>query len=254
MRSSSSPSDRAWRASLQISRRQLLALAVLGVAGHAHAQSMQVPTSVQAELLVKVAGFDRNYKTRAGDDAASQRTALEMKSALAKVPSIADLPHEEHIVKSASAAAIAAAARERRAAIIYLGPGYMGQLNALRDAFSSMNVLTVGAVPDYVPSGAAVLGFDLVSGRPKLSIHVPQARKQQVAVAEEMAAYPDVAFRSTKRALVAPLVRTLRETASESKRVHRAAFKARAMTGHFRRVLGEAKFNAERTTTGDASD
>jgi hypothetical protein len=169
-----------------------LTLAVLGFAGHAHAQSMQVPTSVQAELLVKVAGFDRNYKARAGDrgviiiaampdDAASQRAAMEMKSALAKVPSIADLPHEEVVVKSASAATIATVARERKAAIIYLGPGYMGQLTALRDAFSSMNVLTVAGVPDYVPNGAAVLGFDLVSGRPKLSIHVPQARKQQVA-------------------------------------------------------------------------
>lgn len=153
---------------------------------------MQVPTNVQAELLVKVAGFDRNYKARAGakaiillaaapGDAGSERAVLEMKSALARVPTIADLPHEEQIVKSSSAAVIAAAARERKAAIVYLGPGYAGQTAALRDAFSSLNVLTVGGVPDYVPSGAVVLGFDLVSGRPKLLVHIQQARKQRVA-------------------------------------------------------------------------
>jgi hypothetical protein len=149
-----------------------------------------LPVGVQADLMVKVAGFDRNFRSRAGDkvivilaaadDSASMRAAVEMKSALARVPKIADLPHEEQIVASNNPAVIAAAARDRRAAIVYFAPGYSQQIPAIREAFSSINVLTVAAVPEYVPSGI-VLGFDLVSGHPKLLVHVLQARKQQVA-------------------------------------------------------------------------
>jgi hypothetical protein len=154
-------------------------------------QASQLPVSVQADLMVKVAGFDRNFRTRAGakvvvilaaasDDASAMRPIMEMKSALARLSTIADLPHEEHVVTGASASSLATITRERRAAIVYLGPGYGPQVGAVREVFSSINVLTVAAVPDYVPSGV-VLGFDLVSGRPKLLVHVPQARKQQVS-------------------------------------------------------------------------
>jgi len=167
-----------------------LALFGLSFADHGSAQTAQLPVGVQADLMVKVAGFDRNFRARAGDkvivilaatdDSASMRAAVEMKSALSRVPKIADLPHEEQIVASSNPTVIAAAARDRRAAIVYFAPGYSQQIPAIREAFSSINVLTVAAVPEYVPSGI-VLGFDLVSGHPKLLVHVLQARKQQVA-------------------------------------------------------------------------
>jgi len=167
-----------------------LAALSLSFADHGSAQTAQLPAAVQADLLVKVAGFDRNFRARAGekavvilaavDEAASTRAAAEMKAALARFPRIADLPHEEQILTSNSPAAIAAAVRDRKAAIVYFGPGFSAQIPAIRETFSSINVLTVGAVPEYVPSGV-VLGFDLVSGHPKLLVHVVQARKQQVA-------------------------------------------------------------------------
>jgi hypothetical protein len=190
----SSPRPRAHQRRLRLGVAVLLqfALALLGVSfpNDSTAQSSQLPISVQADLMVKVAGFDRNFRARAGDrvivilaaadDSGSMRAAMEMKTALSRVPRIADLPHEEHIITSTSAAAIASAARERRAAIVYFAPGYSAHIPAIREAFSSLNVLTVGAVPEYVPAGV-VLGFDLVSGHPKLLVHVLQARKQQVA-------------------------------------------------------------------------
>src|SRR5258706_418637 len=43
-------------------------------------------------------------------------------------------------------------------------------------------VLRVAAVPDYVRDGI-VLGFDVVSGRPKLLFNLPQAKLQKVALA-----------------------------------------------------------------------
>ena len=152
---------------------------------------MAVPPGTQAELLAKLAGFDRNFAARAGSKAVillvampgnsdSMRAALEMKAALGRQEKVGDLPHEEQIVTLGSAEALVETVRARRAAIVYLGPGFEKQIPALSSAFSSVNVLTVGSNPAYVPAGI-VLGFDLVSGRPKLLVHVLQARKQRVS-------------------------------------------------------------------------
>jgi hypothetical protein len=168
-----------------------LVLLELGLPSLGSAQSMQVPAAVQAGLIAKVAGFDRNFTARAGGkvlillaampgDAESMHTALEMKGALSRLPKVGDLPHEEQIVVLSSATALAENVRARKAAIVYFGSGFGKQVPAIREAFSGLNVLTIGAIPDYVPSGI-VLGFDLVSGRPKLLVHIAQARKQQVS-------------------------------------------------------------------------
>lgn len=183
----------------RFSRRRALALPVVLTAAAmglswtrgARAAAMSVPAAAQAALLSKLVGFDRNYAARAGgkaviliaavpDDAESNSAALEMKAALARIPKVGDLPHEEQIVPFSSAAALADLVRTRKAAIVYFGPGFDKHVPALRDALSPLNVLSVGAVPSYVPDGI-VLGFDLVSGRQKLLIHVVQARKQNVA-------------------------------------------------------------------------
>lgn len=171
----------------------LLAAAAAGLAftSRASAQGMSVPAAAQAALLAKLVGFDRNFAARAGgkaviliatmpNSAESNSAALEMKAALSRTPKVGDLPHEEHIVSFTSAAALAELVRSKRAAIVYFGPGFERQIHAIRDAFSSLNVLSVGAVPSYVPEGI-VLGFDLVSGRQKLLIHIVQARRQSVA-------------------------------------------------------------------------
>lgn len=173
-----------------LERYLALTLLLLMLPARSIAQSMQVPGGAQAELTAKVAGYDRNFSARAGGkavillvampgDAESMRAALELKGALSRLPVVGELPHEEQIVTFSSASALADNVRARKAAIVYFGPGFGKQIPAIRDAFTPLDVLTVGAVPDYVPSGI-VLGFDLVSGRPKLLINMPQARKQHV--------------------------------------------------------------------------
>jgi hypothetical protein len=163
----------------------------LSLSSPGSAQSMPVPTGAQAELVAKLAGFDRNFAARAGNkaviilaavpgDADSMSAALEMKAAFARLPTVGNLPHEELVVTQANPSSLADLVRAKHAAIVYLGPGFEKQIPAIRDALSSLDVLSVGAIPSYVPAGI-VLGFDLVSGRPKLLIHVVQARKQKVA-------------------------------------------------------------------------
>ena len=167
------------------------ALLAFGFSRLSYAQSMPVPTGAQAELLAKLAGFDRNFAARAGGKALvllvtvpgqseSEKAAIEMTAALARLPTVGNLPHEEQVVSFGSATALAEQVRAKRAAIVYFGPGFDKHIGAIREAFASLDVLSVGALPGYVPGGM-VLGFDLVSGRPKLLIHVVQARKQNVS-------------------------------------------------------------------------
>ena len=169
----------------------LVCVLTLTFSRSSRAESMPVPAAAQAELIAKLVGFDRNFSARAGSkaviiiaamagDTESMSAALEMKAAFSRLPAVGNLPHEEVIVTYSNAAALAQSVRSKRAALVYLGPGFDKQIPAIRDALSSLDVLSVAAIPGYVPAGI-VLGFDLVSGRPKLLIQVVQARKQNVA-------------------------------------------------------------------------
>jgi hypothetical protein len=78
------------------------------LAVHAGANAVAVPIRLQAELLSKVASYDRNFEARTGEcvrtlllvkqgDPESSRAAAEMKSALSSIPTIGALPHEEKL-------------------------------------------------------------------------------------------------------------------------------------------------------------
>lgn len=163
--------------------------------GSAAAQELAVPVRVQADLLVKVAAYDKNLARRAPDrvrvlivekpgDGDSVRVASQLRSALNEIPAIAGLPHEDAVVDFSGAATLAATSRARHASIVYLGPGLGPEVDAIRIALEGEDLLTVAAVPEYVPHGI-VLGFALRSGKPNLLLNLTQARKQKVALRPE---------------------------------------------------------------------
>jgi len=175
-------------------RRLILAvgLVVLSIAasGSAGADAVAVPVSVQAELLVKVAAYDKNFAKRAvdrvrvfivekRDDGDSVRVASQLRSALQEVGRIAGLPHEETIVDFSSAAALAAGCRAGHASIVYLGPGLDSEVDGIGKALEGGDLLSVGSVPEYVAHGI-VLGFGLRSGKPKMLVNLTQAMRQGV--------------------------------------------------------------------------
>jgi hypothetical protein len=145
---------------------------------------------VQASLLAKVAFYDRNFAARAihmakfllvhaANDAQSIGAVVDMKTALASVPTIAGLPHDEEAAPYFDAATVASMCVAHRISIVYFGPGLGPQIPAIRAALSTIDVLSVAADPDYVPEGI-VLGFRLVNGETKLLLHRTQARAQNV--------------------------------------------------------------------------
>ncbi|HMI89421.1 MAG TPA: YfiR family protein [Polyangiaceae bacterium] len=160
------------------------------------AELLAVPIELQAELLAKVAAYDRNMSSRAGArvqvllvtnaaDAESARFATRMQLALQSISQIGGLPHEERIAPFTSAADLAQQCRARHLAIIIVGPGLGDRIIDIRDALDGVDVLTVASVPDYVQQGV-VLGFDVVSGKPKLLVHLPRARRQNVDLRAEV--------------------------------------------------------------------
>jgi hypothetical protein len=184
--------------------RPVLLLAALAtlcavVLTHGHeavADESPVPEKLQAELVAKIAAYDRNFAARAGerahvlivdkpDDADSARSATHFEAALHELPDIGGLAHDEAIVPWHGAAGLADQVRSRHAAIVYFAPDFAPEIGAIRSALDGVDVLSVAAVPDYVPQGI-VLGFDLVSGKPKLLVNLAQARRQHVAFMAEI--------------------------------------------------------------------
>jgi hypothetical protein len=168
----------------------MLTAVILLIAPSSLAQAVSVPAELQAELLSKLGPHDRNFQQRAGAKArvlilvkpGNPRSTLSgaaMKSALSQITHIGGVPHEESLVAYDSAASVAQLCRAQKAAILYVTTGFDAEIPALRDALSGVDVLSVSAVPDHVPAGV-VLGFELVSGKPKILLNLAQARAQNV--------------------------------------------------------------------------
>jgi hypothetical protein len=155
-----------------------------------------VPVQLQAELVAKVASYDRNLAARAGDRVhvlivvnaksdASQSFAKHMTSALGGVDKIGGLPHDETTAPFGGAKALADACRAKKISIVYLAPGLADEVPGIRSALDGVNVLSVAADAGEVAKGI-VLGFDLVSGKPKIVVHLGQAKKQDVSFKAEL--------------------------------------------------------------------
>jgi len=101
------------------------------------------------------------------------------------LPDIGGLPHSEETVRFVSARALAELVKSRRPAIIILGAALADQMEPIAGALEGLPVLSVGISATYVPRGA-VLGFDVESGKPRLVVHLEQARRQQVSFRPEL--------------------------------------------------------------------
>lgn len=183
-----------------LSRRALLsgALALATFGGRdARAEDVAVPVPLQVELLAKVAAYDKNLPIRAGSkvkvlvvskprDDDSERVAEQAKRELAKKDTIAGLPSEVSSVGFSDAKDLAKRIKSKRIAVVYLASGFSSdELGSVAKALDGVSVLSAGALPKQV-SGGLVLGFDLVGGKPKLLVHLKQAKKQNVELSSKV--------------------------------------------------------------------
>jgi hypothetical protein len=162
-----------------------------------------VPVAIQAELLTKVAAYDRNLPKRAGDrvitliltkahSTESERTAAAMQNALAAKTTVAGLPHLVERAELSDPASLAGICKAKHVAILYLTPGFEdAEVAAIAAALDGVDVLTVSAVARYLSKGL-VLGLDVVSGRPKLHFSIGRSRRQGIAMSATVLALMEV--------------------------------------------------------------
>jgi hypothetical protein len=184
-----------------LSRRRALCCLLAGSAALAFgrrvsAEEVAVPVSRQAELLSRVAAYDRNLPARAQgtvrvliltnpDDADSRAVAAQMDAALRRSDKIAGLPYEVTTLAFPGGAQVAAKCKGEHVSIVYVTPGLDGKVAELVSALDGVDVLSVAALARYV-SQKVVLGFDLVSGKPTLVINLPQSKRQNVSIGAEV--------------------------------------------------------------------
>lgn len=172
-------------------------LAVTGVAGVAFADEDGVPIDLQMKLLVKVAGYDKNLPKRAGeqvnvavyrkkDDSVSAGVADQAVRALADLGDIAGLRSSAFALDFSSAADVKSTMASRKVSIVYFAPGLTRKdVEELATTLDGVSVLSATFDPTAVPRGL-VLGFDVVSGKPKILVNLPQAKKQDVALSADL--------------------------------------------------------------------
>lgn len=171
-------------------------MSALGLVGATRADEPRVPARLQAELLAKVAAYDTRFVARARGKALllvvevpgladSERFAASIRAELGMQPRIGGVEHMEQIIQFASAAELARVCRERQPAILYLSPGLTSTAAAIADALAGLDLVSVSPVPEDVARGI-VLGFEVVSGKPKLLVNLPRARGQNVSFKPEL--------------------------------------------------------------------
>lgn len=163
---------------------------VFGVQLPAAAESPTAPVAVQAQITTRILPFERGFQKSTSaevvvliaekeGDSDSANAARQMERALADIGSIGGKRVVASVVRFSSAAAFADECRKRHATAAYLTPGLGAGVRELASKLEGSAVLTVAAVESYVADGA-VLGVDVASGKPRMSINLRQAKLQRL--------------------------------------------------------------------------
>lgn len=178
-----------WQQWVRCARLRLLGVFVLMLMAHPSvAEDAVVPLRTQAQLIIKVAGYDRNLVARPGPrrvvilrthTTISRRAAEGMAAELRSSEVIAGAAHQEHTLEFVSVRELRQRVESLSAQILYVCPGLEEQLPAIGNALAGLTVLSIGAGPDHANLGT-VIGFDMHSGRMQLLVNLRQAQRQNV--------------------------------------------------------------------------
>jgi hypothetical protein len=155
-----------------------------------------IPATVEAELVARLAAYDKNLKARAGaqvdivvavkaDDPASERAAGQLAAAFARIEHIAGLPVVTTAVTYAGASSLVETCKTKHASILVITDALSSEVEKLSGGLAGSDILTFGSSGDVARRGL-VLGIELVSSRPKLFINLTQAGRQNVVMSADV--------------------------------------------------------------------
>jgi len=159
-------------------------------------EDIAVPVPLQMDLLLKVAAYDRNLPARARgvvrivvlvkrDHGRSKLVAEQALRALAD-KTAGGLPTELALHTFGDGPNLAERVQSGRVSILYLAPGFASrELLTIARSLAGLNVHSAGAVADFAQTAVAI-GFDLVSGKPKLLVNLRRAREQGVDLSSQV--------------------------------------------------------------------
>jgi hypothetical protein len=148
-----------------------------------------VPLDIQVDLLSKVVRFERGFVERAGaevhvlvvdipSNSGSKQAAKQLALALGHTEvagkKMKVIPHHY-----TSPDALKKKVESERAQIVFLTPGFEAHVKGIASSFEGVHVITVSTDGDQVQAGV-VLGFEVVSSRPKIAINLVQAKRQNL--------------------------------------------------------------------------
>lgn len=179
---------------LAYKRSSLVLLAGVGIAlaPAAWGSEMAVPLQLQVELskkileYVDVPPFRSVDRVRIGivvkaDRPDSVRAGGDLKIAFDRSTSIAGHDHEQSILEWSGPNRLVEETERRRLTVLYFTPGLDVEVAAVARALVGKPLLRIAAVDSLVQAGA-ILGFDLVSGHPKMLCNLRQAKAQGVVL------------------------------------------------------------------------
>ena len=155
-----------------------------------------LPIKLQAQLLAKLASFDRNFAARAGStarvlivhkpgDDESLRVANNIAREIGELHEVGGVTAQVEVAAYPGAAALGARCRSQKTALVYYSSGLEGDMGQAAEALAGADVLTIGASPAHAERGS-VVGFDLEGGKPKVVVNVTRGKAQNVSFKAEL--------------------------------------------------------------------
>jgi hypothetical protein len=155
----------------------------------AAADEVSVPIELQVDLLERIVRYERTFAAEAtpvhvvvvsrASSPESLRVTGQLVAGLRRAGSLGGRPVDAGTLSYTTAAALRAEVGASHARIVYLAAGLGDEIGHITTALSGAGVITVSAVGADVDRGA-VVGFELVSARPRIVVNLTRARAEQL--------------------------------------------------------------------------
>lgn len=159
------------------------------IASVAAADELSVPVDLQVELLSRIVRYERSFAAESTpvrvlvvtrpSSPESVRVGAQLVSRLRSAGRLGGRPMTVDTTAFVSASALSGAVRASSTRLLYLAPGLGTEARAIATSVSGQDVITVSAVGGDADRGM-VLGFELVSSRPRVAVNLASARAQRL--------------------------------------------------------------------------
>lgn len=157
---------------------------------------VRLPVQLQAQLVSRLATFDRNFKARSGSLAyvlvvhkgastESEVVARNFAKAIGELGEVGGVPSKVEEMTFSDGPTLAARCRAQHVAMVYFSIGLEPEMRGVAANFVGVDVLTVGASAQHAENGA-VVGFDLEEARPKIVLNLRSTRAQNISFKAEL--------------------------------------------------------------------